>query len=127
LIEKLNISESNILGFVWCDDCSIDVRYFSLIYYSNNENNLLQFSFGCDLSSCHLPSWDKQYVQKLQKTARKQNKNELIVHEDVFNSFINCKALFDQQFKLQAIQIKIKTNTSTTEQTIPLPIKHIFT
>jgi hypothetical protein len=63
----------------------------------------------------------------LQKTARKQNKNELIVHDDVFNSFINCKALFDQQFKLQAIQIQIKTNTSTTEQTIPLPIKHIFT
>jgi len=127
LIEKLNISQSNVLAFVWSDDCSIDIRYFIIIYYLNNQENLLKFTFGCDLSSFRSPSWDKQFIQTLQKTARKQNKTELIVHENVFDPFINCKALFDQQFKLQAIQIKIKTNTSTTEQTIPLPIKHIFT
>jgi len=124
LIEKFNLSQSDILGFVWSDDCSIDIRYFILIYYLNN---LIKFTFGCDLSSFRSPSWDKQFVQTLQKTAKKQNKNELIVHEDVFDPFIKCKALFDQQFKLQAIIIKIITNTSTTEQTIPLPIKHIFT
>jgi len=127
LIEKLKISESNILGFVWCDDCSMDVRYFVLVYYLNDENNLLKFTSGCDLSGFSSPSWDKDYVQSLQKKAKKENKSELIVHEEIFHSFINCKALFDQQFKLQAIQIKIKTNTSTTEQTIPLPIKQIFT
>ncbi len=127
LIEKFKISESNILGFVWSDDCSIDVRYFVIVYYTNDQNCLIKLTSGCDLFSSCTPSWDKKFIQKLQKTAKKQNKNELILHEDIFHSFINCKALFDQLFKLQAIRIQIKTNTSITEQTIVLPIKQIFT
>jgi hypothetical protein len=125
-MNKFNLSQSNILGFVSCDDCSIDVRYFLLISYSNDENNLIQFCFGCDLSSYCRPSWNKKDVQTLQKTARKQDKNQLIVHEGVMDPFFHCKALFDQQFKLKAIQIQIQTKTSTTEQIIPLPIKDIF-
>lgn len=126
-MNKLNLSESNILGFVSCDDCSIDVRYFLLISYSNDEDNLIKFCFGCDLSSYRHPSWNKQDIQRLQKTARKQNKNQLIIHEGVMDPFFLCIALFDQQFKFQAIQIKIQTKTSTTEQIIPISIKNIFT
>ncbi len=127
LMNKFDLSESNILGFVWCDDCSIDIRYFLLIYYSNDEDILIKFCFGCDLSSYRRPSWNKQDIQTLQKTARKQNKNKLIVHEGVMDPFFHCTALFDQQFKFQAIQIQIQTKTSTIEQIIPLTIKNIFT
>jgi hypothetical protein len=124
---KLNLAQSNILGFVWADDCSIDTRYFALIYHSNDDQSLLKFSFSCSLSSSHSPSWDKQYVKTLQKTAKQQRKHELIVHEGVFDPFVNCVALFDEYFKLQGIRIQIKTNTSKTIETIALPIQQIFT
>jgi hypothetical protein len=120
---KLNLAQSNILGFVWADHCSIDVRYFALIYYTNDDQPLLKFSFGCSLSSLCSSSWNQQFIKTLQKTA----KYELIVHQGVFDPFVDCVALFDEHFNLQGIRIKIKTNTSTTVQTIPLPIKQIFT
>jgi hypothetical protein len=126
LIDKLNLSELNVLGFVWTDDCSIEVRYFALIHHSNNDNSRIQFSFGCDLSSRRSPSWDLNYIQLLQKQAKQERKTELPVHEGVFDSFIQCLALFSDTFKLQGIRIKINTNTSTTIETIPLPIKEIF-
>jgi hypothetical protein len=126
-MNKFNLSESNILGYVWCDDCLIDLRYFLLISYSNDEDARIQFCFGCDLSSYRRPSWTKRDIQTLQKTAKIQNKNQLIVHEDIMNPYFDCKALFDQQFKLNGIKINIQTKTSTIEQIIPLRIKEIFT
>ncbi|CAF3814671.1 unnamed protein product [Rotaria sordida] len=126
LIDQLNICQSNILGFVSADDCLIEIRYFALVYYSNDENSFIKFSFGCDLSSRRSPSWDKQYVKNLQKKAKQEKKFELIVHENIFDPFIHCLALFDHCFRLQAIYIKIKTNTSITIQTISLPIQQIF-
>ena len=125
VMTELKLIQSNILGFVWADDCSIDSRYFALVY-SDESQLLLKFSFGCDLSSLRSPSWDKQFVKTLQKTARQQRKHELMVHEGVFPPIIYCVALFDEYFKLQAIRIKIKTKTSTTIETIRLPIKQIF-
>lgn len=127
LMNKFHLSESNILGFVSADDCSIEIRYFVLISYSNENESFIKFSFGCDLSSLRSPTWDKQYVKTLQKTAKKDKKSQLIVHENVFDQFFHCIALFDKYFKLEAIQITIHTNTSTTIQTISLPIKQIFT
>jgi hypothetical protein len=123
---KLNVAESNILGFVWADNCSIDTRYFALISYSDDDQPFVKFSFGCDVFSLRSPSWDKQFIKNLQKTAKKQGKHELIVHEGVFDPFVNCVALFDEHFRLQGIRIKIKTDTSVTIQTIPLPIEQIF-
>ncbi|CAF4474091.1 unnamed protein product, partial [Rotaria sp. Silwood2] len=127
LIDPLNISQSNILGFVSADDCLIEIRYFALVYYSNDDEKYsIQFSFGCDLYGLRSPLWDKQHIKELQKIAKQEKKSKLIVHEHVFNPFIHCLALFDNQYRLQAIKIKIKTNTSMTIQIIPLPIKQIF-
>jgi predicted transcriptional regulator len=127
LTEKFDLCQSNILGFVSADDCSIEIRYFALISYSNDNDPFVKFSFGCDLSSLRSPTWDKQYIKTLQKLAKRERKYQLIVHENVFDPFIHCIALFDKHFKVEAIQITIKTNTSTTIQTIPLPIQQIFT
>ncbi|CAF2726054.1 unnamed protein product [Rotaria sp. Silwood2] len=127
LIDRLNISQSNILGFVSADDCLIEIRYFALVYYSNDDEKYsIQFSFGCDLYGLRSPLWDKQHIKELQKIAKQEKKSKLIVHEHVFDPFIHCLALFYNQYRLQAIKIKIKTNTSITIQTIPLPIKQIF-
>ena len=126
-MNRFNLSESNVLGFVWCDDCLFDIRYFLLISYSNDDETRIQFCFGCDLSSYRRPSWTKRDIQALQKTAKIENKSQLIVHDDVMNPYFDCKALFDQQFKLNGLQINIQTRTSTNEQIIPLPIKNIFT
>ncbi|CAF5052930.1 unnamed protein product, partial [Rotaria sp. Silwood1] len=127
LIDKLNLSQKNILGFISADDCSIEIRYFVLIYYSNDKKSCIIFSFGCDFSSLRSPSWDKKYIKTLEKLAKQEKKSELIVHENVFDPFFYCQALFDHHFRLQAIRVTIKTNTSTTIQIIPLPIKQIFT
>jgi hypothetical protein len=72
-------------------------------------------------------TWNQQFIKTLQKTAKRQAQYELIVHQGDFDPFVGCVALFDEHFNLQGIRIKIKTNTSTTVQTIPLPIKQIFT
>ena len=126
-MKKLNLSGSNILGFIWCDDCSIDVRYFLLIIHSNDDNSLIKFIFGCDLSSFRCPTWNRKDLRKLQRTAKEQNESELIVHEGVMDPFFRCKALFDQQFKLRAIRIEIQTKTSSIQQTVSLLIHNIFT
>ncbi|UJR29810.1 hypothetical protein I4U23_017354 [Adineta vaga] len=128
LIDKLHLSSSTILGFVSTDDCSIEIRYFVLIYSINDDekNSFIKFTFGCDLSCFRSPTWDKQFIKTLQKRAKKEHRFELIVHEDIFDSFIHCLALFNENFKLHAIRITIKTKTSQTIQIIPLPIQQIF-
>jgi len=124
---KFNVDQSNIIDFVSCDDCLNSVRYFLLIYFSNEKTeNELKFCFGCDLTLFYRPSWNKQFIRTLQKQAKKQNQFELIVHEDILSSFFICKTLFNQQFQLQAIQIQIRTQTSFIQQTIRLPLDLIF-
>ena len=124
-MHRLNIAEENLVGFVWADDCSIDVRYFAMIYIPMDEQ-VIKFTFGCDLGSFRSPSWTKEFILVLQKAARKKDKKQLAVHEDVFQPFFNCFALFDEHSQLRAVQINIQTSTSKAQQTVPLPIQHLF-
>jgi hypothetical protein len=69
---------------------------------------------------------EQKSIQTLQRTAREENKTEQDVYPHAFDSFIQCTALFDDRFKLQAVRIRLKSKTSRTEETVPLPIRAIF-
>ncbi|CAF1239352.1 unnamed protein product [Adineta ricciae] len=129
LIDKFRLSLLNVLGFVSADDCSTDIRYFAFIYHFNDpdtDDPLIKFIFGCDLSGFRFSIWDKQKIKTLGKQAKKENRTELIVHEDIYSSIINCVALFDERSQLHGIRITIKTKTSQTVQIIPLRPDEIF-
>ena len=71
-MDKFGISKSNVLDFIWADDCLLEIRYFVLIFYINTGDNCLKFVFGCDLSLVYCPKWDKQFVQSLQIKSKKE-------------------------------------------------------
>lgn len=127
LIAKIKIEPSNILDYVYADDCNIDVRYFVLIHHAlDSEQTRIIFSFGCDLIGLRSPSWNKEQVDILQKSVKQRNQTACIVHENVFDPFFRCIALFNHDFHLDAVQIEIKTTTSTTIKKVSLPIQMIF-
>lgn len=126
LTNKLRLSESSVLAFVSADDCSTEVRYFALISVAEDGEPRVKFTFGCDLSSQRSPTWTREEVKALQRTARQEKRSEMSVHTDVFDPFIRCFARFDHNFKLQGIQVNIQTTTSSTVEVIPLPLQRIF-
>ncbi|CAF0892504.1 unnamed protein product [Didymodactylos carnosus] len=120
LMTKCSIT--NIISYVYVDDCEDHSRRFVIIYL--NDESILTFAFGDSLHGLTPRYWDKSTIKKLQKQAKENGNTEIVL--DDWSSYGQYTALFDPiTFILYAVRIELVSDTSKTEETVLLPLKQI--
>ena len=112
-----------LLGFVYVDDLETDGRIF-LAMYLDRENALVIRN-----SNSYSAIYNRKTIRTMEYTA-KQNKTPEVHLEQIHykTDSEECKtiALYDpESYLLYAVRFELSTKTSTTEETVPIPIEKI--
>ena len=118
-----NLSNAQMLGFVYADDCELDERIYLAIFISEEDHlnirNISAFSVSITRAS----------LRTLEYNARQKQAPECFLeqmHYDSNGQTCKAYALFDPETWLfYAVRAELSTKTSRTEETIFVPIEKL--
>ncbi|CAM2715399.1 unnamed protein product [Rotaria socialis] len=116
-------SINNLLAFVYADDCNDDERVFMAIYIDKEHQLVIKSGHSYSITL------GRKNIRTMEFEA-KQNQTTEVSFDSIYYQYDKqekkATALFDSEyFIFYAIRLEISTSTSTTEETVLLPLETI--